>query len=227
MYRSFTRETKHHVAEKEHALRLIRCGFLLPAAEAMASQPEDDPFTTTMRSFSTSPASMSEAELDGARASPKPQPEAHLATEPAPTKRESPVALSDSMIRALVSAAENSDDSMQSVCIQALMEIGKLVSIHYAAVTDGTAVIDIERLLNSSALSILLLCFKDGPTELCPAMTHVLMYLANSPSTRQFLLPQADVEVRRRFVAAIKLTRFRPSSSALQNHMLYTRTGLT
>jgi rapamycin-insensitive companion of mTOR len=106
---------------------------------------------------------------------------------------ESPVVMTDGMIRALVSAAENADDSMQAVCLEALMEIGKSSA---ARKSDLEAVIDISRLLNSSALRVLLMCYKDGPAELCPAMTHILMYLANSPATRQHLLPQADVEVR-------------------------------
>ncbi|EIW69328.1 hypothetical protein TREMEDRAFT_30887 [Tremella mesenterica DSM 1558] len=111
----------------------------------------------------------------------------HLQEEPS-TVSESPdlsevleqrVALSDGLIRAIVSAAENPDDPLRNVCIQTLIEIG---------------VFDVRRLVRSDALRTLLLVFKDGPWELGPSITGLLLHLVNQPSTRKYLIPGADVE---------------------------------
>jgi hypothetical protein len=56
-------------------------------------------------------------------------------------------------------------------------------------------VLDIERLVLSDAFRTVLLAFKDGPTELGPSITGLLLHLVNQPSTRQFLLQRSDFEV--------------------------------
>lgn len=91
-----------------------------------------------------------------------------------------PVALRQGIIRAIVSAAENPDDAMHTVCMETLVEI---------------ALLDLECLLRADAFRIVLNAFKDGPFELGLGMTGLLCYLANGPSTRQLLIAGSDVEV--------------------------------
>ena len=56
-------------------------------------------------------------------------------------------------------------------------------------------ILDIERLVQSDALRIVLLSFVNGPSELGPAVTGMLLYLANAPEDRRYLIPGSDVEV--------------------------------
>lgn len=56
-------------------------------------------------------------------------------------------------------------------------------------------ILDLGRLVQSDAFRTVLLAFKDGPTELGPAMTGMLLYLTNQPSTRHLLIPGSDLEV--------------------------------
>ena len=83
------------------------------------------------------------------------------------------VPLTDGLIRAIVAIAENSQDAMWIVCMETLVEIG---------------ILDIERLVRSDALRIVLLSFVNGPSELGPAVTGMLLYLANAPEDRRFLI---------------------------------------
>ena len=113
------------------------------------------------------------------------------------TKR---VPLTDGMVRALVSAAENPDDPMRIVCMETLIEIGTFTR-HGDGValsrSDVTGVLDLECLVRSDAFRTILLAFKDGPMELGPSITGLLMHLVNQPSTRQFILKRSDFEVSR------------------------------
>jgi rapamycin-insensitive companion of mTOR len=56
-------------------------------------------------------------------------------------------------------------------------------------------VLDFERLIQSDAFRSVLLVLKDGPTELGPSVTALLMHLVNKPSTRQYLVAGSDLEV--------------------------------
>jgi hypothetical protein len=58
-----------------------------------------------------------------------------------------------------------------------------------------SAILDFERLLAAEAFRTILLALKDGPAELGPAITGMLLLLSNNPETRQRLVPGADVEV--------------------------------
>jgi hypothetical protein len=49
--------------------------------------------------------------------------------------------------------------------------------------------------VQSDALRIVLLSFVNGPSELGPAVTGMLLYLANAPQDRQYLIAGSDVEV--------------------------------
>lgn len=98
----------------------MRCGLLLPPVQPPPTTAMDDPFAVNGQAISTSPASMSKAELNGDKSE-----SGNAASSRDRIELESPVVITDGMIRALVSAAENADDSMQAVCIEALMEIGK------------------------------------------------------------------------------------------------------
>lgn len=67
-----------------------------------------------------------------------------------------------------------------------------------------------ECLARSNAFRTVLLTFKDGPAELGPAITGLLLFLVNKPSTRELLLPGSDLEVGIQFShdqeAFVKLT---------------------
>lgn len=89
------------------------------------------------------------------------------------------IPLRQSMVRAIVSAAENPDDPMRTVCMETLMEI---------------ALLDLPCLLTAGSFRVVLNSFKDGPFELGLGVAGSLMYLANSPHTRQYLIPGSDFE---------------------------------
>lgn len=61
--------------------------------------------------------------------------------------------------------------------------------------TDAAGVLDLECLVRSDAFRTILLAFKDGPTELGPSITGLLLHLVNQPSTRQYILKRSDFEV--------------------------------
>jgi hypothetical protein len=69
---------------------------------------------------------------------------------------------------------------MRIICMETLIEIG---------------ILNIRLLVQSNALRTVLVALKDGPFELGPAITGMLLYLANSPSTRRYLIPGADLEM--------------------------------
>lgn len=69
---------------------------------------------------------------------------------------------------------------MRIVCMETLIEIG---------------IYNIRLLIQSNALRTVLVALKDGPLELGPAITEMLLYLANAPSTRRYLIPGADLEM--------------------------------
>ena len=56
------------------------------------------------------------------------------------------------------------------------------------------ALLDIDCLVRSDAVRVLLLVFKDGPVELGPPITTALLHLVDKPSSRQYLLPGSDLE---------------------------------
>lgn len=57
------------------------------------------------------------------------------------------------------------------------------------------AILDLDRLVQADAFRTILLALKDGPTELGPAITGMLIILSNSPETRDKMMPGSDVEV--------------------------------
>ncbi|KAK6906421.1 hypothetical protein I203_100406 [Kwoniella mangroviensis CBS 8507] len=154
--RTFTRDSKA-VHEREQALRLLRAVIVLPPPPP--SRPASSPLTSKSRTRSHSRQAEFEAPIQ------------KLLDERVP--------LTDGLVRAIVSAAENPDDAMRTVCMETLVEIG---------------VLDIRCLVHSNAFRTVLLAFKDGPSELGPAITGLLLYLVNQPSTRELLLPGGDLE---------------------------------
>ncbi|WWC98367.1 hypothetical protein V866_005258 [Kwoniella sp. B9012] len=154
--RTFTRDAKA-VHEREQALRLLRAVIVLPPLPP--SRPASSPLTSKSRTRSHSRQAEFEAPIQ------------KLLDERVP--------LTDGLVRAIVSAAENPDDAMRTVCMETLVEIG---------------VLDIRCLVHSNAFRTVLLAFKDGPSELGPAITGLLLYLVNQPRTRELLLPGGDLE---------------------------------
>ncbi|ODO05811.1 hypothetical protein I350_04872 [Cryptococcus amylolentus CBS 6273] len=167
LIRAFTRDAKA-VHEREQALRLVRDAMvmpvMLPEPERMDSSP--------MRTRSHSRSSQAREGFYGGMG---PLVEEGPFTKVSGDK----VPLTDGLVRAIVSVAENPDDAMRTVCMETLVEIGLL---------------DLRCLVRSQAFRTVLLTFKDGPMELGPAITGLLVHLVNSPSTRQLLLPGSDLE---------------------------------
>ncbi|WVO18166.1 hypothetical protein L204_105869 [Cryptococcus depauperatus] len=158
LIRTFTRDTKA-VHEREQALRLIRAIIVLP------STPVSPPSPTKMKSGSISIQNTKNVEASDGFAT---------------VLLRNRVPLPDGIVRAMVSAAENPDDAMRTVCMETLVEIG---------------VLDLKCLVRSNAFRTVLLTFKDGPSELGPAITGLLLYLINIPSTRELLSPGSDLEI--------------------------------
>jgi hypothetical protein len=116
--------------------------------------------------------------------------------DPIATLLECKVPLTDGLVRVIVSAAENPDDAMRTVCMETLVEIGQCRQSKDDLEVDFTlGLLDLARLVQSDAFRTILLAFKDGPAELGPAMTGLLLYLTNQPSSRHLLLPGSDLEV--------------------------------
>lgn len=120
------------------------------------------------------------------------------------------VPLSDTIVRTLVSVAENADDSFRLVVLETLAEIGTLTSLPLSntlaiaqALTGppfpfynfDPAVIDVSLLLRSNALRVLLQCFSEGPSSLSPSIALVFLHIADSPTTRAALRPGSDIEM--------------------------------
>lgn len=90
---------------------------------------------------------------------------------------------------------------MRIVCMETLVEIGasghEVGSVDRIGneLTPHPGILDLGRLVQSDAFRTVLLAYKDGPTELGPAMTGMLLYLTNQPSTRHLLIPGSDLEV--------------------------------
>ncbi|WWC92493.1 uncharacterized protein L201_007452 [Kwoniella dendrophila CBS 6074] len=161
--RTFTRDSKA-VHEREQALRLLRSVILLPSSPYPPnSRPATSPLQSRSRTRSHSRQSVYQAQLE-------PQIQKLL---------ENRVPLTDGLVRAIVSAAENPDDAMRTVCMETLVEIG---------------ILDLRCLIRSNAFRTVLSAYKDGPSELGPAITGLLMFLVNQPSTRELLLPGGDLE---------------------------------
>jgi rapamycin-insensitive companion of mTOR len=55
--------------------------------------------------------------------------------------------------------------------------------------------VDIDRLMQTDAFRVVLLVFKDGPSELGTSVAALLAFLANFPHTRHRLVPGSDLEV--------------------------------
>ncbi|WVQ86186.1 hypothetical protein IAT38_008354 [Cryptococcus sp. DSM 104549] len=159
LIRTFTRDAKA-VHEREQALRLIRVVVVLPPSPSI--RPVSSPVRP--RSHSRTARSMRGSDMEEG---------------PVAEVLENRVPLTDGIVRAIVSAAENPDDAMRTVCMETLVEIGLL---------------DLRCLVQSNAFRTVLLTFKDGPTELGAAITALLLFLVNMPTTREMMLPGADLE---------------------------------
>ncbi|WWC72760.1 uncharacterized protein I206_106724 [Kwoniella pini CBS 10737] len=162
--RTFTRDTKA-IHEREQALRLLRAVIILPPSPP--TRPSSSPVISRSQQRTKSHSGRSrftnENEYDSAIIK--------LSRQTVP--------LTDGLVRAIVSAAENPDDPIRTVCMETLVEIG---------------VLDLRCLIQSNAFRTVLLAFKDGPSELGPAITGLLLYLVNQPSTREMLVVGGDLE---------------------------------
>nr|KIR45878.1 sterility protein Ste20 [Cryptococcus bacillisporus CA1280] len=168
LIRTFTRDAKA-VHEREQALRLIRSVIVLPPPSLRPISSSSLPRSHSQsRSYSRPSSRSTRRGVNGDGE------EGFVAVV-----MENKVPLTDGIVRAVVSVAENPDDAMRTICMETLLEIGLL---------------DLECLVRSNAFRTVLLTFKDGPAELRPAITGLLLFLVNKPSTREFLLPGSDLE---------------------------------
>lgn len=110
--RTFVRDAKH-VHEREQALRLLRSVITLPAPPTSPSRPPSSRAHRSRngRSRSRTSQSRNTSALDQINAF--------------TIILEQKVALTDGILRSLVSVAENPDDALRTICMQTLVEIGK------------------------------------------------------------------------------------------------------
>jgi hypothetical protein len=92
----------------------------------------------------------------------------------------SKIHLSEPILRILISTAENPDDPFRSISLETLAELAILSPI---------------LLQSSNALRVLLQCFSEGPHELAPAVSTILLHAVDLPETRRGLRPGMDVEM--------------------------------
>ncbi|KAM0790272.1 hypothetical protein ACM66B_005576 [Microbotryomycetes sp. NB124-2] len=85
-----------------------------------------------------------------------------------------------SVIRAVVSIAENTEDRMR---LAALETLGELL------------LRDVSLLAHAGGLRIVLQALSEGPFDLSPLLTQCFIYIMDNPGTRQYLRPGVDVEV--------------------------------
>ncbi|KAK1923142.1 Rapamycin-insensitive companion of mTOR, middle domain-containing protein [Papiliotrema laurentii] len=161
--RSFTRDIKG-VHEREQALRLLRAVIVLPPSFIPQTRP------SSRNTHQSRNVSRQGHVRNGST---------HSVVDISSEISDKRVPLTDGMVRALVSVAENPDDPMRTICMETLVEIG---------------VLDLERLIKSDAFRTILLSYKDGPTELGAGVTGLLLHLVNQPHTRQYLLKGSDFE---------------------------------
>lgn len=173
---TFTRDAKA-INEREQALRLLRAIIVLPLPK-----PGDRPSSRRDGHSRTGSRQGNPYSANG------------YGTELCAETLKRKVALTDGMVRALVSIAENPDDPMRIICMETLIEIGMSHTLHCIALT-RIGVMDLECLVRSDAFRTVLLVFKDGPMELGPSVTGLLLHLVNQPETRRYILRGSDVEV--------------------------------
>ena len=56
--------------------------------------------------------------------------------------------------------------------------------------------IDMELVVNAGGMRTLLHVLAEGPMELSNLLTSVFLYVVDSPKTRSYLMPGAEMEVR-------------------------------
>lgn len=108
--RTFTRDAKH-VHEREQALRLLRSVITLPAPPP-ASRPSSSRASRKHGSRSRRPSHSR-------------HPSTHDAGNVFVLILAQKIALTDGILRSLVSVAENPDDALRTICMQTLIEIGE------------------------------------------------------------------------------------------------------
>lgn len=114
LIRSFTRDAKA-VHEREQVLRLIRSVIVLPPPSLRpTSSPVRSRSHSQSHSYSRPNSGSIRTGVNGDRE------EGFVAVV-----MENKVPLTDGIVRAVVSVAENPDDAMRTICMETLLEIGK------------------------------------------------------------------------------------------------------
>ena len=191
--RSFTRDNKA-AREREQALRFLRTIVVLPP-QPLPSVLQTHSSPTRSRHRSGSGHSRQPSGNDQRRDNYESR-FPRLGPDPIDNLLENHVPLTDGLVRAIVSTAENAEDTLRIICMETLIEVGKF-SPPFVGTRDevSPALLDLRCIMQSDAFRTVLLTFSHGPAELGAATTGMLVYLINQPSTRHFLLPGSDLEV--------------------------------
>ncbi|CAD6567983.1 MAG: hypothetical protein TREMPRED_004194 [Tremellales sp. Tagirdzhanova-0007] len=176
LIRSFTRDNKA-AREREQALRFLRTIVVLPP-QPLPSVLQTHSSPTRSRHRSGSGHSRQPSGNDQRRDNYESR-FPRLGPDPIDNLLENHVPLTDGLVRAIVSTAENAEDTLRIICMETLIEV---------------ALLDLRCIMQSDAFRTVLLTFSHGPAELGAATTGMLVYLINQPSTRHFLLPGSDLE---------------------------------
>ncbi|KAF5382569.1 hypothetical protein D9615_002880 [Tricholomella constricta] len=90
------------------------------------------------------------------------------------------VPLSEPIMRALISVAEQPEDPFRLICVETLAEI---------------LLIDIDLVSRTGGIGLLLNILGDGPVELSPILAATFLHIVDSPRTRAYLRVGVDLEL--------------------------------
>ncbi|TDL23281.1 hypothetical protein BD410DRAFT_858667 [Rickenella mellea] len=90
------------------------------------------------------------------------------------------VPLSEAIMRALISVAEQVEDPFRNICCQTLIEI---------------LLIDIDLMAKTGGIRVLLQSLSEGPVEIGPILATAFLYIVDAPKTRAYLHPGTDIEI--------------------------------
>ena len=108
------------------------------------------------------------------------------------------VPISESIMRALISVAEHSEDPLRQICCQTLSEIRQFSPSQYTnhlIYVVVTVLIDVDLMARTGGMRVLLQLLADGPAEIVPLLATAFLYVIDTPKTRSYLHAGTDLEV--------------------------------
>ncbi|TIB33360.1 hypothetical protein E3P77_01003 [Wallemia ichthyophaga] len=112
--------------------------------------------------------------------------------------------IDQSIVRAIISIAENGDDSLRYFCLELLAEI---------------AILDMELLSKSQGLNILLSALTGSSPDLAhfaPVVASIFCYTLDHPSTRKYIKPGTDLEVSMTAFTDVPSAHFKASNARIE-----------